>query len=144
MEELISALRKALSDSFVLYFKAHAYHWNVEGMNFPQYHDFFGELYEEIHAAIDPLAEQIRTLDAYAPRSLREILNESMIEEEMLQPDLSMMISTLMAENDKVLASLMYAYKMAEEQTELGVSNFLQDRIQAHQKHAWMLRAASK
>lgn len=144
MEELISALRKALSDSFVLYFKAHAYHWNVEGMNFPQYHDFFGELYEEIHAAIDPMAEQIRTLDAYAPRSLREILNESMIEEEMLQPDLSMMISTLMAENDKVLASLMYAYKMAEEQTELGVSNFLQDRIQAHQKHAWMLRAASK
>ena len=144
MEELISALRKALSDSFVLYFKAHAYHWNVEGMNFPQYHDFFGELYEEIHAAIDPMAEQIRTLDAYAPRSLREILNESMIEEEMLQPDLAMMISNLMTENDKVLASLMYAYKMAEEQTELGASNFLQDRIQAHQKHAWMLRSASK
>ena len=144
MEELISALRLALADSFVLYFKAHAYHWNVEGINFPQYHDFFAELYQEIHAAIDPMAEQIRTLDAYAPRALREILNESMIEEEMLQPDLSMMISTLMTDNDKVLASLMYAYKMAEEQTELGASNFPQDRIQAHQKHAWMLRAASK
>lgn len=144
MEELITALRKALSDSFVLYFKAHSCHWNVEGMNFPQYHTFFGDLYEEIHDAIDPMAEQIRTLDAYAPRSLREILNESMVDEEMLQEDLSMMISSLKAENDKVLASLLYAYKIAEEQTELGVSNFLQDRIQAHQKHAWMLRAASK
>ena len=71
MEELISALRRALADSFVLYFKAHAYHWNVEGINFPQYHDFFAELYQEIHAAIDPMAEQIRTLDAYAPRALR-------------------------------------------------------------------------
>jgi starvation-inducible DNA-binding protein len=144
MEELIAALRKALSDSFVLYFKAHSYHWNVEGMNFPQYHRFFGKMYEEIHAAIDPMAEQIRTLDSYAPRSLKEILNESMVDEEMLQEDLSMMISSLKTENDKVLASLLYAYKIAEEQTELGVSNFLQDRIQAHQKHAWMLRAASK
>lgn len=144
MEELVSALRRALSDTFVFYFKAHTFHWNVEGVDFPQYHDFFGEIYEEVHAAVDGIAEQLRTLDSYAPHSLKEIMAESMIDEEMLQSDLSMMISGLKTENDKVLASLMYAYKIAEEQTELGVSNFLQDRIQAHQKHAWMLRAASK
>ena len=58
-EELIVALKKVLADTFVMYYKAHSYHWNVEGSNFPQYHEFLQNIYEEIFAAVDVIAEHI-------------------------------------------------------------------------------------
>jgi len=76
MDQLKAALNVLLADMFVMYFKAHSYHWNVEGMFFSQYHAFFGELYEELHDAIDPTAEHIRTCtDGYAPISMMEMYN---------------------------------------------------------------------
>ena len=74
METLIEMMRKVLADTFAMYLKAHNYHWNVEGSNFPQYHDFFGNLYQELHGAVDPIAEEIRALDAYVPGSLSRFL----------------------------------------------------------------------
>ena len=71
MEELINKMKVVLASSFAFYLKAHNFHWNVEGVNFPQYHEFFGNLYEEVHSAIDKIAEEIRALDAYAPGSLK-------------------------------------------------------------------------
>ena len=57
METLQEIMKKVLADTFALYLKAHNYHWNVEGSNFPQYHEFFGNLYKELHDAVDPIAE---------------------------------------------------------------------------------------
>ena len=62
--------RTALADTFFMYQKAHSYHWNVEGNLFPMLHEFFGNLYEEIYGAVDPMAEQIRSLNEYAPRDV--------------------------------------------------------------------------
>ena len=81
-EELLLSLKKAMADSFVLYYKAHTYHWNVEGADFKQYHDLFGGIYEEIFGAVDDLAEHIRQLDDYAPASLSQIKSLSMISED--------------------------------------------------------------
>ena len=86
MDTLVEMMRKVLADTFAMYLKAHNYHWNVEGPNFPQYHEFFGNLYEELHGAIDPIAEQIRALDAYAPGSFSRYMELSDIQDELNVP----------------------------------------------------------
>jgi starvation-inducible DNA-binding protein len=143
-EQLADQLKVCLSDAFTFYFKAHNYHWNVEGPDFFQYHELFGKIYEEVLGSVDTLAEQIRTLDIYAPGTLSRIKQLSTITEDENLPSPIEMARRLFVENNKVLASLMIGYKMAEEIGELGISNFLQDRIQAHQKHAWFLRSVGK
>jgi starvation-inducible DNA-binding protein len=144
MDELKTALTKVLANTFVMYFKAHAYHWNVEGMFFPQFHEFFGNLYEELHGAVDPIAEHIRAIDGYAPASLSDIKSASVIAESMLITEPKQMISNLISDNNLVIISLMQAYQEAEKVSEIGLANFLQDRIDIHQKHGWMLRASAK
>jgi starvation-inducible DNA-binding protein len=141
MDELKAALSKALADTTLLYFKAHSFHWNVVGPNFPQYHDFLNNFYEEVYGAIDTLAEHIRAVDGMAPVSLSQLINMSSIAEENAVRTVPEIFSILQSDNQKVIISLMQAYQKAEAQTELGVSNFLQDRIAAHQKHGWMLKA---
>jgi starvation-inducible DNA-binding protein len=143
-EELIISMKKVLADTFVMYFKAHTYHWNVEGSDFKQYHDFFGGIYEELFAAVDDIAEHIRQLDGYTPTSLMELKSYSMVSEDEEQVSAMSMVNRLLDTNNLILASLMMAYKDAEAATELGLANFLQDRIAAHQKHGWMLKATTK
>jgi len=142
--KLVDELKVALADTFAFYLKAHYYHWNVEGADFAQYHDFLNGLYNEVWGAVDGIAEQIRTLDAYVPGSLGRFKELSSVEDESSIPTALNMIKKLQADNVKVIASLTTAYKSAEEAGKLGVSNFIQDRIQAHEKHGWMLRAISK
>ena len=143
-EELITSMKKVLADTFVMYFKAHTYHWNVEGADFKQYHDFFGGIYEELFAAVDDIAEHIRQLDGYTPTSLMELKSYSMVSEDEEAVSAMSMVNRLLDANNLLLASLMMAYKDAEAATELGLSNFLQDRIAAHQKHGWMIKATTK
>lgn len=143
-EQLAQALKVCLSDSFAFYLKAHNYHWNVEGPDFYEFHKLFAEIYEEVYGSIDSLAEQIRTLDVYAPGSLTRIKELTNVSEDDSVPRPTIMANNLFVENNKVLVSLMTGYKMAEEMGELGISNFLQDRIQAHQKHSWFLRSIGK
>ena len=143
-EELLLSLKQAMADSFVLYYKAHSYHWNVEGADFKQYHDLFGDIYEEIFGAVDTLAEHIRQLDDYAPASLSKIKSLSMISEDEETVSAMSMVSRLLDANNLTLASLMMAYRAADNATELGLANFIQDRIAAHQKHGWMLKATLK
>ena len=81
MDELQTALKKVLANTFVMYFKTHTYHWNVEGMFFPQLHEFFGNLYEELYNAVDPIAEHLRAMDSYTPVSLAELTGLSTVME---------------------------------------------------------------
>ena len=67
---LVSQLKQVMADNFVFYYKAHSFHWNVIGSNFPQYHEFFEGIYTNAFNAVDRLAEEIRALDEYAPMSL--------------------------------------------------------------------------
>jgi len=143
-EELANRLKVNLADTFTFYLKVHNYHWNVEGPDFYEYHKLFGEIYTEVLGAVDTLAEQIRTLDVYAPGTLARIKELTVVSEDDKVPSPTEMAQNLYIENNKVLAGLMAGYKMAEDLGELGISNFLQDRIQAHQKHAWFLRSIGK
>ena len=141
---LTDELKKVHADTFTFYLKAHYYHWNVEGPNFPQYHDFLQNLYQEVFASVDTFAELIRTLDSYAPGTLTRLKELTTVEETDDIPDALTMMSRLLIENNIVRASLLTAYTTAESTGEVGIANFLQDRIQAHEKHAWMLRSILK
>jgi starvation-inducible DNA-binding protein len=108
------------------------------------YHDFFGKIYEEVGDAIDPFAEQIRAAGAYAPGALRRFVELSSIEDEVLIIGASQMVATLFADNAKVLGSLTIARNAADNAMAHGLVNFLEERIDVHQKHAWMLRSTMK
>ena len=141
MENLIEEMKKLLASSFSLYLKAHNYHWNVTGPNFGQYHDFFGELYEEIHASIDTTAEEIRKLGDFAPGSLSRYSELTVIPDETTIPESSVMFRRLAADNDAVIGVLYTANGMADEQNKIGTVDYLESRIGIHEKHAWMLKS---
>lgn len=144
MSELKQQLDVCLANTFAMYLKAHAAHWNVQGPDFKQYHDFFGELYEEVHSAVDLIAELIRTLDELAPGGLAQLKTLTSIADYANETNAMQNVSVLKQANDAVLASLLIAYKLAESEGSLGISNALQDRITAHEKHGWMLRAIQR
>ena len=141
MDELIEKAKVVLADTFVFYMKVHSYHWNIIGSDFPQLHDFFGKLYEELHDSIDVLAEEIRMLDSFAPSTLGRMVELSTLEEDEKIPAPQNMIKNLYDANDKVAATITECYKMAEEAEQYGFSNVLQDRLSAHAKHKWMLKS---
>ena len=141
---LADQLKITQADAFVLYLKAHFYHWNIEGPNFPQYHDFLQNLYQDVFASVDTIAELIRTLDVYAPGTLSRFQSLTTLEESDVIPDAMTMIKNIVEQNTLMLETLKKAYSMAEEEKQIGIANFLQDRIQAHEKHGWMLRSITK
>ncbi len=144
MDELTQQLKVALASTFAFYLKAHNFHWNVEGPNFPQYHRFLGKLYEEVFDAVDPLAENIRKLSSYTPGSFTRFAELSIIDDEVKVPTADVMMSRLLADNDKLITVLTTAFEMSEQAREVGLSDFLAGRIDAHKKHAWMLKSILK
>ena len=141
--KLIQLMQGVLADSFVMYTKAHGYHWNVEGKLFPMLHDFFGDIYAEVYASIDDTAEQIRQIQGRAIHSLLELDKARTVSDTPINvgTDANGMLNDLFSANQLVLASLMRAYDEAGTQQEFGLQNYIQDRMMAHKKHAWMLRS---
>lgn len=142
--ELEEILKQTLADTFSLYIKTQGFHWNVEGPNFVQYHDFLGELYQDLSSAVDLIAELIRTLDVKVSTSFSNLTSQIINSENITITDTKTMFIMLKDDNDAVILSLMQAYKVAEDSGELGISNAMQDRIQTHQKHGWMLKSLTK
>jgi starvation-inducible DNA-binding protein len=139
--DLTQLLNKVLADTFALYLKTQSFHWNVEGPDFAEYHNLFGDIYEELQAAVDPIAEHVRALDGYAVKRMLELTT---VAETVVVPPARDMFHDWMRANDEVLSSIKECYLNAERQGELGLTNFLQDRYDIHKKHAWMVRATLK
>jgi starvation-inducible DNA-binding protein len=143
-DQLIKALKIAFSTEFAFYLKAHNYHWNVEGSDFLEYHDLFGRIYEEVYGSIDPFAENIRKLGSYAPGSFSRFSMLTQIDDELQVPSKEEMVAELLADNEKVSRVIKIVYDLSEQAGKHGLSNFLAERMDAHDKHGWMLRASSK
>jgi starvation-inducible DNA-binding protein len=142
MEEITNPLKVAFADTYALYVKAQNYHWNVEGPLFPMYHEFFGDIYNEVGGAIDRFAEQIRAAGAYAPASFGRFTELSSIQDEVLvDVDPGQMVSNLFMDNSLVISSLKDVRDIADKYGERGLVNFLEERLDAHKKHSWMLKA---
>jgi len=144
MSVLGDKLKNVLADSFTFYLKTHYFHWNVEGENFPQYHSLFDTIYNEVWEAVDAIAEHIRTLDEYAPGSYNRFGDLASINTIETIPDAKAMIKALLSDNEKVMATIKDAIKEAGAADNRGIENFLQDRLDIHAKHGWMLRATGK
>jgi len=144
MEALIEQLKTILGTNFALYLKAHGYHWNVEGSNFPQYHDFLNGFYNEVFLQTDSIAEHIRALNSYAPGSLARMLELADIQEATSIPDAMAMMRDLASDNDRFIIHLRAGIVAADGANEPAVGNFLQDILDAHQKKGWMLRSITK
>lgn len=144
MDDLIQSMKVALADTYAFGLKAQNFHWNVQGAHFSSYHEFFGNIYEDATDGADLIAEGIRQLEAYAPASFKRFSELTTIEDELKIPNAAGMMSRLADDNTKVLASLTKAYDAAEKEKKYGISNFLQDRITAHDKWAWMIKSHIK
>ena len=144
MDQLAIALKIALGNTFQMYFRAHSYHWNVEGPNFSDYHAFFGTLYTELFGAIDPIAEHIRAIDSYAPFSLSDMKMASTVMEDQDRingNDYDTMFANLMRDNQQVVDAFAKAHSLAISVNKHGLAQFVAERMDIHAKHAWMLRS---
>lgn len=144
MDELQQAAKVAFATEYSFYLKAHNFHWNVEGPDFKQYHDLFGVIYEEVYGSIDTFAEQIRALGTYVPASYTRFSMLTQIEDETAILPKSIMVQTLLEDNEKIIKILKLVFQQSEANQEFGFSDFIAGRIDAHRKHGWMLRASSK
>jgi starvation-inducible DNA-binding protein len=144
MEELIEQMKVCLASVFALYLKTHYFHWNVEGANFYSNHKFLQKMYEDLHDSVDRHAEEIRTSNGYAPGSFIRFSELSIIKDETNIPPAMSMMTKLMDDNLKVIKLLKETQALAEKNNSVGYQNFLQDRIDTHYKHHWMLRSITK
>ena len=142
---LSDTLKTILATAYALSIKAQNFHWNCEGPDFPQYHDFFGNFYEEVYNnTIDRTAELIRQLDSYTPGSILRYAELSQIQDQTKIPRAMLMMEELFQDNAIILDMYKQAFHVAEEADEQGIANFIAERIDAHGKHQWMLRSILK
>jgi starvation-inducible DNA-binding protein len=144
MEQLIEQMKVILGTNFGLYFKAHNFHWNVEGPNFAEYHNFLGAFYEAVFDQTDSIAEHIRALNSYTPTSLARMMELSKVNDLAAIPSPLIMMSELANDNDKYIVELRAGIALADAADEPAVGNFLQDLLDAHQKRGWMLRSFTR
>jgi starvation-inducible DNA-binding protein len=139
--DLPGQLREILGETICLWYKASAAHWNLEGDDFPQYHAFFGEMYEALEAGIDPTAEYIRALGFKTPATIAQATTYQLADTLTDESPLPVMLASITLDNMRMIDLLQGGIYFAGIAGEYAVQNFLQDRLGYHQKLRWMLRA---
>ncbi len=140
-EEMAAAVSKLLADTYALYFKTHAYHWNVTGPRFHDLHSMFELQYNELWTATDEIAERIRALGVLAPISYGEMAANASIDFDDTTPDANTMVANLVAGHEQVVRTARAALKLAQEHDDEATADLVAPRITGHEKTAWMLRA---
>lgn len=140
-QDLSLRLADLLGDVVVFKFMAHGFHWNVRGINFSEFHEFFGEIYEDADSSIDPIAENIRKLGFDAPFRLQDFVESSNESEPTDSNDPLEMSRSLYQANQDVLECIVHALSVADELEEQGIVNFLAERQDMHSKWEWQLRS---
>ncbi len=139
--QVAEALNKVLANSYVLYFKTHSYHWNVEGPLFKALHDLFELQYTELWQALDVLAERLRALDVYAPINSADMVKNSTLKSSIKIPDGKTMASELAKDNTELAKILMESISIAQDAGDEVTTDMLIGRANIHEKNAWMLRS---
>lgn len=142
---LVDDLKTLLATQYAFVIKAQLFHWNVEGPDFAQLHEFFGNIYEEVYDnSIDQTAEFIRVLDDYTPGSFERFAELSVITGQTKIPRARLMIEELYNDAEQLIALLNQTFDAAEAEDQQGIMDFLAGRIDAMGKHRWMLRSFLK
>jgi starvation-inducible DNA-binding protein len=137
---IVEKLGRLLADSYTLYLKTHNFHWNVTGPMFRELHLMFEEQYTELAAAVDVIAERIRTLGAPAPGTYREFQKLTQLKEPDAIPPAVEMIAELTADHETVVRAIRDALPVVQQADDDSTDSLLADRLVVHEKTAWMLR----
>ena len=138
---IAGGLAKLLADSYTLYLKTHNYHWNVTGPQFNTLHQMFEQQYTELAVAVDEIAERIRALGEWAPGSYSAFARLTSIEEEENVPDAEQMIRELVKGQEAVARTARAVIEAANAANDEPTADLLTQRMQVHEKNAWMLRS---
>jgi starvation-inducible DNA-binding protein len=137
----VDGLSKLLADSYILYLKTHNFHWNVEGPMFNTLHLMFMDQYTELWNALDLIAERIRSLGSYAPGSYKKYSQLSSIPEAEEKVPAKEMIKQLLEGHEAVAKTARSVFPTAEKASDEATLDLLTQRLQIHEKTAWMLRS---
>ncbi len=140
-EQIANALAKVQADTYTLYLKTHNYHWNVTGPMFQTLHLMFEAQYNELWTAVDLVAERIRSLGFPAPGTYRQFAALTAIQEDDGVPKAEEMLRKLVQGHETVARTARTAFKLADEVDDQVTCNLLTQRMQVHEKTAWMLRS---
>ncbi|MBE0493111.1 MAG: DNA starvation/stationary phase protection protein [Thiomicrospira sp.] len=140
-KEIAEGLSHLLADSYLLFLKTHNYHWNVTGPMFQALHTMFETQYTELFTAVDEIAERIRSLGEFAPGSFQAFQKISQIKEETSHPSAEDMIRNLVLGQEAVTKTAREIIKIANEAHDEPTVDLLTQRMQIHEKNAWMLRS---
>ena len=144
-KSVAEALNNTLSDTYAVYMKTHAYHWNVTGPQFHTLHVMFEEQYREMWAALDEIAERVRALGVFAPVSGKQFSEMSVIENaDTSPPSAETMVERLLADHETLIKRARDGLATAEEAGDAASADLLTVRIQTHEKTAWMLRSMAQ
>jgi starvation-inducible DNA-binding protein len=143
-EKIAQGLSRVLADTYSLYLKTHNFHWNVEGPMFNTLHLMFMEQYTELWTALDAVAERIRSVGYPAPGTGREFAALTSIEETPGVPDAMEMVRLLVIGHESVARTARAAFPAAEKAGDESTCDLLTQRLQVHEKTAWMLRSLLK
>lgn len=145
MEKLIEQLKVILGTNFGLYFKSHTFHWNIEGSDFVQYHNFLSDFYTSVFENIDGIAEKLRMLNVYTPTSINEL---------MLFCDINFtdkpvtkykeIFQMLLNDNERFIIHIRAGIVVADMVNEFAISNYLQGILEQHQKFSLFIRSINK
>lgn len=140
-ESVVEFLQDVLANVTVFFAAAQRAHWNVRGTDFHQYHDLFGDVYDDVYGSIDPLAENIRKLGGF-PKTLGAMVAGAAIQDDSTATDAPGLASDLMAKNAMLVDMYKKAFDLANAANEQGVADFCAGRIDMHQKWAWQLSSS--
>ena len=140
-EAIAGGLSRVLADSYTLYLKTHNFHWNVTGPMFQTLHLMFETQYNELWLAVDLIAERIRALGFPAPGTYKQFSALSAIREEDGVPNAHDMIRKLVKGHETVVRTAREIFKVADSVSDQPTCDLLTQRMQAHEKTAWMLRS---
>jgi len=140
-EQIATSLSKVLADTYTLYLKTHNFHWNVTGPMFQTLHLMFEQHYMELATAVDAIAERIRALGLPAPGTYRQFGALSAIKEDDGVPKAEDMIRRLVEGHETVARTARSAFAVAEEANDQPTCDLMTQRLQIHEKTAWMLRS---
>jgi starvation-inducible DNA-binding protein len=141
---IVAGLERVLADTFSLYLKSHSFHWNVEGPMFNTLHQMFMEQYTELWNALDAIAERIRSLGHPAPGTYAQFAKLSSIEPTEGVPEALDMVRLLVSGHEAVARTARAAFPAAEKGGDEATVDLLTQRLQVHEKTAWMLRSLLK
>lgn len=140
-KDIAEGLSKVLADTYTLYLKTHNFHWNVTGPMFRTLHLMFEEQYTELGAAVDEIAERIRSLGFPAPGTYSDFAKLTSIQETTGVPEATEMIRLLVEGQETVARTARSVFPAVEKGSDEPTADLLTQRMQSHEKTAWMLRS---